>query len=357
MKKELNEKRPYIFWADFIRVASIFLVVLTHAASPVIRGFDQITLENWMPANVYGSLARVCVPLLFMISGSLLLGRKDHLTPFFAGRVKKILIPFLAWSVIYLAWQNDYGNYTFVNAVKAMIYSMLTGLAYYHLWFLRALLLVYLFVPLFQGFVQASDEKTLWYPAILWFVFGPLLDSVREHFKIDIKIDLGFFTDYIGYFYFGYVLGRLNYSKLAAGLAGLVFILSSIYTINMTYAATSAEGDYVEYYHNYLRLNTALMSLSAFVWMKFAGERLGQAASPAAVRILKHAASVSFGVYLVHAAVLVMLERGGFGYSISVEAGPSFYMIPLVTVIVFAISWLIVVVIQRVPILRAITPH
>jgi surface polysaccharide O-acyltransferase-like enzyme len=99
------------------------------------------------------------------------------------------------------------------------------------------------------------------------------------------------------------------------------------------------------------------MSLSAFVWMKFAGERLGQAASPAAVRILKHAASVSFGVYLVHAAVLVMLERGGFGYSISVEAGPSFYMIPLVTVIVFAISWLIVVVIQRVPILRAITPH
>ncbi len=357
MKIEANDKRPYILWADLIRVISIFLVVLIHAASPVIRGYENMPLNNWMPANFYSSWTRICVPLLFMISGFLLLGRRDNIFPFFYNRMKKALIPFIVWSVIYLVWQNSYGNYTFINAIKAMIYFMLTDLAFYHLWFLRALLLIYLFVPLFQGFVHSSDEKTLWYPAVVWFVFGPLLDSIREHYNINIKIDIGFFTDYIGYFYFGYLLGRLNYSRLAAALAGLVFVLSSVYTFNMTYAATSASGDYVEFYHNYLRLNTTLMSLSAFVWMKFIGEKLGQSASPLFVKILKHAASVSFGIYLIHAAILVMLERGNFGYSISTLSGPSIYMIPLVTLIAFAISWLIVIIIQKIPLVRAIAPH
>lgn len=356
MFNETVSKKPYVFWTDFIRAISIILVVLLHASSPVVNGFEHTSVGNWMSANIYNSLARICVPLLFMISGYLLLGRRDTVYGFFSSRARKVLIPFLAWSVIYLFWQNSYANYTAFGAVKAVAYSIFTGLAYYHLWFLRSLLLIYLLVPLYQGFVYASDEKTLWYLAILWFVFGPLLGVLQEYSSIDFKLDIGFFTGYLGYFFIGYLLGRLNYSKMIAAAAGIIFLASAAYMIRMTYIATNANGDYVQYYHNYLRLHTVIMSLSAFVLLKYIGEKLGQSGSEGIVKTIKYFSSVSFGIYLIHAAILVMLKRGAFGFSISSLSGPSILTIPLVALITIAISWLIVAVLQKIPYVRAIVP-
>ena len=353
----IAEKKTYIFWLDLIRVVSIFMVVLIHATSPLLNGWEDLTFSNWMAGNIYTAIARACVPLLFMVSGYLLLSKQETIASFYANRFKKVIVPFLAWSVIYLVWQNGYANYTFFNAIKAIILSMITGSVYYHFWFLYALISIYLFVPLLQVFVHSASEQALWYAALIWFAFGPLLDFIEQNLGYELAVKLGFFTEYIGYFFIGYVLGRLKYPRWAAGLAAFVYVASVVYTAYATLKVTAAFGDYNDFYLVYLRLNIVIMSLSAFIWMKALGEKMGTSPQAMPVRLFRGLAGSSFGVYLVHAMMLSFVRRGAFGFEFSALSGPAIYTAPLVTILVFIISLVIVLILQKIPYLRAIVPN
>ncbi len=352
----VDEKKTYIFWLDLIRVVSIFMVILIHASSPLLNGWEDLTLSNWMAGNVYTVLARACVPLLFMVSGYLLLGRQESIRLFYINRARKVVVPLLAWSVIYLLWQNGYASYTFFNAIKAMVLSIITGPAYYHLWFLYALLPIYLFVPLLRGFVQSANEQTLWYFAWVWFVFGPLLDFVEHLLGFGLAIELGFITEYIGYFFLGYVLGRLNFPRWVTSLAVFVFVLAVIYTAYATLTSSAAFGDYNDFYLVYLRLNIVLMSLSAFIGLKALGEKMGAHPETISVKLIRGLSGASFGIYLVHAMMLSFLRRGAFGFELSALSGPAVFTAPLVTTLAFFISLVIVLILQKIPYLRAIAP-
>jgi len=351
------EKKTYIFWLDLIRVVSIFMVVLIHASSPVLNAAGELTLSNWMAGNVYNAIARACVPLFFMVSGYLLLGKQETISAFYIGRIKKVIVPFLIWSAIYLIWQNGYANYTFFNALKAIVLVIITGPAYYHLWFLYALLPIYLFVPLLRVFVHSADEQTLWYFAFIWFAFGPLLDFVEQLLGFELAIKLGFFTEYIGYFFLGYVLGRLKFPRWITTLSVFVFIASVIFTIYKTFTASAAIGDYQDFYLVYLRLNIVLMSLSAFIWLKALGEKMGTHPETISVLLIRRLAGASFGIYLIHAMMLSFIRRGAFGFEFSALSGPAVFTTPLVTILAFVVSWGIVLILQKIPYLRTIVPN
>lgn len=350
------DKKRTIFWLDLIRVVSIFMVVAVHATSPLLNGWEDLSKADWIAGDIYASLVRACVPLLFMVSGYLLLGKQETISQFYSSRIKKVVVPFIAWSAIYLIWQNGYGNYTFVNAVKTILLSISLGPAYYHFWFLYALLLIYLFVPLLRIIIQFADNKLLWYGAVLWLVFSPIQDTVENLLGFEFAVKLGFFTEYIGFFYLGYLLGRRQYSRREISLALLTFIATVAYTAYYTYTATAAFGDYNDFYLHYLRLNIVLMSLSAFIWLKALGEKLSAAPQSLSVRLIQGLATTSFGIYLIHAMMLSFLRRGAFGFEISALSGPAVLYAPLVTVLAFAVSWAIVFILQKIPYLRAIVP-
>jgi len=356
MDKIVNEKKTYIFWLDLIRVVSIFMVVLIHATSPLMNGWEDLTPSNWMAGNIYTALARACVPLLFMVSGYLLLSKQESLRSFYTNRIRKVIIPFLAWSVIYLFWQNGYSNYTFLNAMKSMLLAIITGPAYYHLWFLYALLPVYLFVPVLRVFVRSADEQTLWYFALIWLMFGPFLNFVEQLLGFELAIKLGFFTEYIGYFFLGYVVGRLKFPRWVTTLSVLIFIASVGFTVYKTYVVSAALGDYNDFYLSYLRLNIVLMSLSVFIALKALGEKMGATPESLSVILIRRLAEVSFGIYLLHAMMLSFLRRGAFGFELSALSGPAIYTAPLITVLAFIVSWGIVMILQKIPYVRAIVP-
>jgi surface polysaccharide O-acyltransferase-like enzyme len=99
-------------WADFIRDLSILLVILSHVSAAVVQRMDAIPLDDWMVGNIYNVIARACVPLLFMVSGALLLSRQESIWFFYSRRFKRVIFPFLFWSAFYLLWNNGgYQNY------------------------------------------------------------------------------------------------------------------------------------------------------------------------------------------------------------------------------------------------------
>ena len=83
---------------------------------------------------------------------------------------------------------------------------------------------IYLFVPILRVFVRSANEETLWYFVLVWFVFGPLLDLAQYFMGFEIAVDLGFIVRYIGYFFLGYVLDRLDFTRWMVSLAVLVLL-------------------------------------------------------------------------------------------------------------------------------------
>lgn len=292
-----------------------------------------------------------------MISGYLLLSRQESIRSFYINRVRKVVIPLLVWSVIYLLWRNDYSSYTFVNGIKAIIYAILSQPAFFHLWFLYALLSIYLFVPLIRVFVHSANEQTLWYFVFVWFIFGPLLDLAHYFMGFEVAVDLGFIVRYIGYFYVGYVLGRLDPARWMVRLAVLVFVISVIFTVIATYFLSADNGDYVDFYHVYLRPNIVVMSCSAFIWLKALGEKMDAQANAMSIKLIRAVSDASFGIYLIHAMILTFLRKGDFGFELSGLSGPTLIMAPLTAITAFLISWVIVAMLQRIPFLRVIVPR
>jgi surface polysaccharide O-acyltransferase-like enzyme len=344
---------PRLFWADFIRGLSIVLVIMIHVSSPVMNQWGDASLDDWLAANIYNTIARVSVPLLFMVSGYLLLERQESIVDFYRKRVQKVVFPLLIWSVIYLVWQQDYTGYTPINFLKSIFYWILTGPVQYHLWFLYQLLAIYLFVPVLRIFVRSADKKHLWYFAALWLIFGPVLSWVQEDI-LDFKLalDLGFFTGYFGYF-----LGQVRSTRAWTWALVIIYITGGWITYRETYLLTIDMGRLDQFYINYLRIYVALMSISAFLLLKSWGEQIAARAGTLILALGRHFAEASFGIYLVHVLVLFYLKRGIYLPEISGLAGPTAWMVPLTTFAALLVSWVIVVILQRIPGVRSIVPR
>jgi surface polysaccharide O-acyltransferase-like enzyme len=338
-----------IAWVDFLRCVSILLVIVIHVAAPLAHKWGEISLTEWMVGNFYNSFSRVSVPLLFMVSGFLLLGKQEGISDFYRKRFRKVFVPLLFWSVLYLVWTNGYRNFTWINAIKAIVYAMITAPASFHLWFLYELLAIYLFVPLIRVFVRGADDTYLWYFAGLWLLFGPVQEMFEHWLGFNFAINLGFFTSYIGFFVIGYLLGRIEFSTKMAGWSSVILFIGGIYTMYATYSLTSGASDFVQYYYWYTRINIVLMSFAAFILLKKIGENIS---APWAINGLRRFAGDSFGVYLVHILVLTYLKWAGFG----VFLGPALLIVPAVSLVTLFISGLIIEIIQRIPVLQEIAP-
>ena len=90
-------QKEFLPWADLIRVVATFLVVTVHVSGQITNVWGKVPESHWFIADIYGGIARICVPLFFMISGYLLLPRTESLGTFYRKRMPKVVIPFIAW--------------------------------------------------------------------------------------------------------------------------------------------------------------------------------------------------------------------------------------------------------------------
>ena len=337
-------------WADWIRGIGILLVILGHVSGIVVQRFQNFNLNDWMAGNVYNVIARSCVPLLFMVSGALLLPRQESLRDFYRKRFQKVIFPFLFWSVLYILSKESFADYTFVNAVKAIVKIILTRPAEYHLWFMYELLAIYLFTPVLRVFVNNANEEQLWYLMAIWFLFGPVQRFLEFQFQFELIVDLGYLTGYVGYFLLGYLLTRIRITKTMLWAAAAVYVGLGVYTGYVTYIYTDFAGKLVDYFQYLLGLNIVLLAASLYILLKAWGDRLFSAPHPWLEKVAVNLTSASFGMYLVHVFVLDFLKR----YSISPLDGPAIYMIPVTTLVVFIISWIIIAILQKIPYVRSL---
>lgn len=338
-------------WADFVRNIGILLVILGHASAMVVQRMDKIALNDWMAGNTYNVIARVCVPLIFMVSGALLLPRQESIRDFYYKRFRRVIFPFLFWSVLYLLWNSaGYQNYNLINALKTMAISILIAPAEYHLWFMYELFGIYMLTPLIRKAVDSQRETILWYFVAIWFIFGPLKRLIQSFVPYDIIFDLGYLTGYIGYFVLGYLLTKIPIKKWMLWISVFVYIASAVFTGYATFYYYQTRPNMTQFYNYLLGINIVFLSVSAYVLLKGMGDVIFSIPRPRLAKGAVALTSASFGIYLVHIFVLNFIRVN----LISPIDSPSIYTIPLVTILVFIISWTIIAFLQKIPILRSL---
>ena len=346
--------KPYTYWADLIRVVAIYLVVMIHVSGQLTNVWGKIPSDQWIIADMYGAVARISVPLFFMISGYLLLPRSESLRGFFTKQMVKVLIPFVAWSLIYLFWFcGNHANKCTTNLVSQLL--LVKG-TYYHLWFLYVLISIYLILPVLRlMFRPAADKNILWYLIGLWLVFQPLLTIAKQAWNFNINISPPLATGFLCFFVLGSLLGEIPLSRPMVFSAAALWVIGTFATVEGTYLLTLHSGAYNGIFYDFVSMNVIIASGAAFILLR----RIAQAGVFTSLRVqavTRSLAAASFGIYLVHILVVEILNDRIPIFHLNSFIGYPLWSVPLVTTTVFLVSFLIVRGLQKIPVIKLIVP-
>jgi surface polysaccharide O-acyltransferase-like enzyme len=228
--------------------------------------------------------------------------------------------------------------------------------AYYHLWFLYALTGIYLILPVLRLMTKpGTDQKILWYLMGLWLIFQPGLSIARQFWGFSTRLSAPLTTGFIGCFILGYLLGAWVLSRLTVILSAIAWFLGTVATIMGTYWLTSQSGKFEGFFYDLISLNVIVASAGAFLFLRWFAETKLPASS--AVRdAIRWLAAASFGIYLVHVLVIEILAGWIPGIHVDTFMGSPLWSVPLMTGIVFIVSFLIVAILQKIPVLNRIVP-
>ncbi len=305
-------------YLDVVRVLSMLAVVLLHVIAGTLR--SRYGSSQWHFSNALTSLATASVPLFFMLSGALLLSSPRTASVGYAlkHRVPRVLVPFLIWSLLaiayYLIVSWRLGGSPDWTAAIDKLKQMPARPTAIHLWFMYALIPLYILSPFIKKLVDGLDRSLVIYLLSLWLFFSAVLPTVAlflpESFSsivtLDRRYDLSIMAGYAGYFVAGYYLARLERPVSKAWL-GVVVLVDVVCIAIGTWWKTAAVGEYREVFKSYSGVFVVVLSCALFLLLKelLRERRLGRAAA-ATVGFL---APLAFGVYLVHNLLVDLLSR------------------------------------------------
>jgi len=337
-----NQEKATLPWVDFVRFLGAFFVVLAH-----ILGWGAG--PRWAQTFYY-TISRIGVPLFFLISGYLLLSKQEDLLAFFKKRAARIVIPFLVWSIIYDVRNSGAFADTglTIEAILKMFIRIFRGPREAHLWFFYSLIGLYLITPLLRVFVSKARNSEILYYIALWFMAMPLLFIVEAFTPLRNGFEIYYTGGYVGYFLLGYFLGRLETKPPLLWSAVALFITGIVFTFAVFYFNLPPHDNELVF-RSYPSLNIIMMSIGAFILVKAMGEKI----SPRLAWLSAQASRVSFGIYLIHPLVFIWMAAGWNALGFQTAVGNSIQVIPLAALANFILSWMIVLAISKIPILRA----
>lgn len=298
-----------IIWINNLRAFATIAVILLHVSAPILYEYNKISSYIWNIGNIIDGSVRWCVPIFFMITGALLLNEDHLLANFLKKRVIRILPPFIFWSLIYITYDNFILNKDSLDLmvlIKTFLIKLFEGSSF-HFWFVYVLIGLYLVIPILRKFVKYSTNKELFYFLTIW-LFAITFN--HPHLKIYLpKINLDFFSGYIGYLVLGYFLSK--YTIKNKFIPFLLFLLGSLITVIGTLYISFVKNEFSEFLYNYLRINIIISSIGFFLIVKKLVIK-----NILINRILAIISDYSYGIYLVHILVLSILNFVGVNWTL-----------------------------------------
>lgn len=322
-------KREKNYNLEVLRVVACIMVVVIHVSNYYSRGYGlgEVSNASYVFSIITNVISRIAVPIFFMISGSLLL-EETLLIKKSLRRVGNTLLSLVVWSAIYFIWNYFYRGrlYDF----RLIFYEPVKA----HLWFLYAIIGMYLVLPFLQNMFKSMQDILMRYFVTLWFLLLTV-DYVLALCEIPVayEIPLVGTSCYLGYFVLGYIVkGTIKKVPISTKTcyAGATFCLTAV--IFFTYICTVLQDSHYDKLFQYRNILIAIASALIFY------DALKNEHRPykeRTKRILSFLSRHSFTIYLCHVIFLDIVKLEFAPRSISAFIG-----IPLYTLFVFGCSLL-----------------
>lgn len=344
LTRNLEPITSRLTWVDFLRVTSALLVVLVHSQ---VWGSGPAIAKTF-----YHTLARISVPVFFMLSGYLLLPKEESWQTFLSKRATKILIPFFFWSFVYDAFINAAFSETGVTLAASydMFLRILSSPRGGHFWYMYSLIGLYFFIPILRLFVARARNSDVLYFIGLWLFVIPILYILEAYTDIRIRFEMQFAAGYVGYLLIGLLLGRMELTPKRMWISAALFVASFLFCLAVFHYEYPPDNELP--FRSHLSLNIILLASAAFPILKFMGNNVPRRLLPSLYLI----SEASFGIYLIHPLVMYWMELIWKSFGYETTSGSSFIVIPVVTVVAFLLSFAVTYILQKIPIVRAVVP-
>ena len=319
---------------ELIRMISFIFVIVIHVSNYYCRAYGDITIGEYSFSLLLNLLARISVPCFFMITGALLLGRQESLHKH-AKRIFRFLIVLLVWSVIYMIWNAVYMKDPY--QIKDLLYKPVEQ----HLWYLYAMIPIYLVLPFFQVMCKGMNLRmeraflVVITAAVLFNYISTFFDE-KMYYSVPMVGDRIYsYYVFIGYYIYKYRKHVMKGKMIPAG----IFVVCMALNYGLTYAATWQDG---EHYARLLEYGNPLLALAATMAFLMLVRLKKSEFNPSeqAKKWIDRFCGCSFGIYLIHIMFLDVYKR-----NIKPETFSAWIMIPVVSVglvlLSFGCVWLI----------------
>lgn len=298
-----------ILYVEILRIIGIVFVIFNHTnylGYVYFLSFDAGTFPYWF-YMVFTVLAKISVPIFFMISGKLLLGKTETIGFVWKKRISKQIIILLVFSLIFyildiIRFQREF-------SVKQFLISVYSEGIIIPYWFLYAYLSFLIILPFVRKLARDINEKEFAYLLAIYFVFVTLVEILQYRLSGGTVVhnsslnpaeicSLIIFYPVIGY-YLGTRLAKVTNKMLI--ISGCMAVISVISTMLITNYNLTLTGDFSEETVNVF-INCATPFHTIFVFL-LVRKLFEHKRCPALIgKAVTLAGSCVFGIYLIEHA-------------------------------------------------------
>lgn len=343
----LTEKKTNIHYSDLLRIFASFAVICIHVTAVTLMDMNYLKTPSWLLSMTINGFSRWSVPIFFMVSGIFLIStdKNKNIKVFLSKRMKKVLLPFFIWVIIYILYYNR-KNLSVIN-LTVLIKNFLEGHTASHLWFLYALVGVYLTTPIITWFINDTKKKYVDYYLLLCLLNSFILPFISNLTNIKLKFSIPLTDTYVFYFILGYYLhNNLFYIKKLK----LIYLLGLISTIGLIIATTITSYSthkLCTYYTSNDSPTVLIQSIAVFLLVKNC--KLHNLTTRLNLgNIIQKLSQATFGIYLIHIIFLFTLKDILIGY----YKVNSIYFVLISIPTTFIISNISVLLLRKIPIVR-----
>lgn len=273
-------------------------------------------------------LGDAAVDIFLLISGyciTLSLGKDASIRRFYNSRLKRILLSYLIIAIPYFAWKHLLVSHS--SSVLKYLYD-LSGASFLYggilsVWFVIAILLMYLCAPLFYRIIKRSLPESL-----LLFA-GVILAVIAAHFALPVFRKSEIAWTRFPVFILGMIIGRYFPSLLTqrnkyAWAASAVFVLALLIVPYKAWVS-EAVGTFG------LRLSYLLIVIPFFFFLHWAFLFFPKAIHAPAAKIGR----CSLEIYLIHYLLIKILKYYGL---LNVAGYWGYLIIPVISILLAAMT-------------------
>lgn len=309
-------------YLDIIRSYAIIFVVLCHSVEqfyrPVLYGEKTVSFLCWIAENILFIIGRIGVPLFLAVTGTLLLNREYRDVRKF---YKKSLVPLVftteIWIVLNYLFCCLVGNLEFnlFDIIQQMIFLKVSSLS--HMWYMPMIIGIYIAIPFVSKIIHSeisiNEYKIIYFGGIIAFFIIPTLNIfLRKEIlnipKLGLQINVGFWGGYYGlYLLGGYFISKKKVMRNIRGsiLLGVIAFCFIINSAGQYYLYShKIFGETGLYWYNDIAIFGIGMILFELLCRVFVEKE-----EVYTRKSIEYISRCSFGVYILHKPILVLLDK------------------------------------------------